>query len=77
MNLTRRDFVRTAFAGVATRKNSLILTLKAASDIKSPRVRRREQASANRWHLGIELTAPADVDDQLRAWLDAAYQLAR
>ena len=39
---------RTAFAGVATRKDALILTLKSASDIRSPRIIKREQASANR-----------------------------
>jgi hypothetical protein len=68
---------RTAFAGVATRRASLILTLKSASNLESPRVRRREQASANRWHLEIELAAPADVDHELRQWLGAAYELAR
>ena len=39
---------RIAFAGIATRKESLVLTLKASADKPSPRVRRREQASASR-----------------------------
>jgi hypothetical protein len=34
---------QTAFAGIATRRSSLVLTLKSASDIRSPRVEKREQ----------------------------------
>ena len=66
---------RTAFAGVATRRSSLILTLKSAKDIRSPRIAKREQASANRWHVEIRLDEPAQVDRQLTAWLKAAYEL--
>jgi len=66
----------TAFAGVATRRASLILTLKSARDIRSPRIAKREQASANRWHVEIRLAAPTDVDPQLTAWLRAAYELS-
>ena len=64
-----------AFAGVATRKNALILTLKSTHDIQNSRVRRAEQASANRWHLEIPLSLPADVDAELRSWLKEAYTL--
>jgi hypothetical protein len=67
---------KTAFAGVATRKDSLILTLKAERRPKSRRVHRAEQASANRWHLQIRLTSPNDVDAELRGWLTQAYELA-
>lgn len=66
----------TAFAGVATRRTSLVLTLKSLTDIRSPRIQKREQTSAHRWHLEIPLTKPADVDTQLTTWLRAAYQLA-
>jgi len=67
---------RTAFAGIATRRSSLILTLKSPTDIRSPRIRKREQASAHRWHIEIRLEKPAEVDRQLTAWLKAAYELA-
>jgi uncharacterized protein DUF5655 len=67
---------RTAFAGVATRRAALILTLKSAADIRSPRIARREQASANRWHVEIRLERPEQVDRQLTKWLEAAYKLA-
>ena len=74
---TSIHLVRTsAFAGIATRKNGLILTLKAAQPIKSPRVRRAEQASANRWHLEVPLGAPSDVDVELQSWIVQAYNLA-
>jgi hypothetical protein len=67
---------KTAFAGVATRKNALILTLKSATDLKSPRISKHERASANRWHLEVRLDDPAQVDDELEGWLIAAYELA-
>ena len=67
---------RTAFAGIATRRSSLILTLKSSTDIRSPRVEKREQTSANRWHVEIRLDAPTQVDRQLITWLGAAYELA-
>ena len=67
---------KTAFAGVATRRAALILTLKSASDITSPRIRKRERASANRWHLEVELATPAEVDREVRDWLHRAYELA-
>ena len=66
----------TAFAGVATRRSSLILTLKSAKDIRSLRVEKREQTSAHRWHVDVRLEKPADVDRQLTTWLTAAYRLA-
>jgi hypothetical protein len=65
-----------AFAGIATQRAGLVLTLKSATDIPSPRIRRREQASANRWHLELKLQAASDVDAELKRWLRAAYALA-
>ena len=65
-----------AFAGVATRRSSLVLTLKSATDIRSPRIGKREQTSANRWHVEVRLEKPAHIDPQLIAWLKAAYELA-
>jgi hypothetical protein len=67
---------RTAFAGIATRRSSLILTLKSATDIRSPRITKREQTSANHWHVEVRLDTPAQVDRQLTSWLKAAYELA-
>lgn len=67
---------KSAFAGVATRKTVLILTLKSDSDISSARIAKREQASANRWHLETRLETPAQVDREIVAWLRKAYELA-
>lgn len=66
-----------AFAGVATRKSALMLTLKAAADNHSERIAKREQASANRWHLEIKLESRKDVDRELIGWLKNAYDLAQ
>lgn len=67
---------KSAFAGVATRKTALILTLKSDSDIASKRIARREQASAHRWHLEIKLETPEQVDREIIQWLERAYALA-
>lgn len=66
----------TAFAGVATRKSALVLTLKAARDITSPRVVKHQHASARRWYLDVRITTPRDVNKELKAWLKAAYDLS-
>jgi hypothetical protein len=65
-----------AFAGIATQKEALVLTLKLSHDLKSPRVRRREQTSKSRWHVEIRLDAPGQVDAELIAWIREAYELA-
>ena len=65
-----------AFAGIATQKAALVLTLKSDRDVKSKRIRRRERASANRWHLEVRLENPADLDREILGWLARAYSLA-
>jgi len=67
---------RTAFAGVATRRNALVLTIKAENDIRDPRIEKREQVSARRWHVELRLTSPGEVDGQVVDWLRAAYEMS-
>ena len=67
---------RTAFAGVATRKSAIVLTIKADGDISSPRIHKSEQTSARRFHHEVKLTSPADVDSELVGWLKHAYALS-
>src|SRR5262245_4229885 len=65
-----------AFAGVTPRKNWLMLTLKSAKGIASPRISKQERLSANRWHVDLKLQSPDEVDGELRSWMKAAYALA-
>jgi hypothetical protein len=67
---------KTAFAGIATRRASLILTLKSETDLTSDRITKREHVSANRWYLEVRLEAPEQVDQELVKWLHRAYDLA-
>ena len=67
---------KSAFAGVATQKTALILTLKSKTDLQSPRIMRREQASASRWHLEVKLDSPRGVDKELKRWLKSAYEIS-
>ena len=68
---------KTAFAGIATRRESLTLTLKLDRDLPSSRVAKHERASAHRWHLEIRLTDPEQVDAELQGWIEEAFRLAR
>ena len=67
---------RTAFAGVATRKNSIILTVKSDRKLSNPRIHKSEQTSANRFHHEIKLGGPMEVDAELVKWLRDAYELS-
>jgi hypothetical protein len=67
---------RTAFAGVATRKNAIVLTIKSDRKLASPRIHKSEQTSASRFHHEVKLTSPAEIDAELTGWLKAAYELS-
>ncbi len=67
---------RSAFAGVATRRGHLVLTLKSISEVKSERVIKCEQASRNRWYVDIRLTSPADIDGPLIDLIRDSYELS-
>jgi hypothetical protein len=41
---------KSAFAGITTRKNGLILNIKSAAPIKHTRIAKSEQISASRFH---------------------------
>jgi hypothetical protein len=65
-----------AFAGVVTRKDALILTLKSETSVRSPRIHKQQQASARRWYLEIRVNGPDGVDAELRTWLAASYEIS-
>src|SRR5438270_13047045 len=67
---------KTAFAGVATRKSAMVLTIKSDREISSPRIHKSEQTSAQRFHHEVKLTSPAEVDSELVKWLKDAYELS-
>ena len=67
---------KTAFAGVATRKGALVLTIKSDRKLSSPRIHKSEQTSARRFHHEVKLTSPADVDSEIVNWLKNAYEMS-
>jgi Domain of unknown function (DUF5655) len=67
---------KSAFAGVATRKNALILTIKSDRELLSPRIHKSQRTSASRLHLEVRLESPTDVDAELIGWLKRAYELS-
>ena len=67
---------KSAFAGVMTRKNTLILNIKSAAPIKHARITKSEQLSASRFHQEVKLTSPEEVDSILIRWLKEAYAIS-
>lgn len=66
---------KTAFAGIHPRKSAVLLNIRSAAPIDSPRIRKVERVSANRYHNEMLLTEAADLDEQLRGWLADAAEL--
>ena len=67
---------RSAFAGIQTRQEFLILTVKSSVEIVSGRISKGEQVSANRWHFEIRLRHAAEVDSEIANWLEIGYDLS-
>jgi hypothetical protein len=67
---------RVAFAGLHPRKSALLLNLRTAAPIESPRVRKVERASANRFHNELLVESAAALDDELTGWIAEACSLA-
>ena len=67
---------RTAFAGVATRKSAIVLTIKSDRKLSSPRIHKSERTSANRFHHEVKIASPAEVDAELVKWLKDAYEMS-
>ena len=66
----------TALAGVVTRKDYIILTIKSDHKLTGPRIHKIEQVSAKRFHCEVKLASPADVNSELISWLKDAYALS-
>jgi|SRR6266498_5381945 len=67
---------KSAFAGVSTRKNALILNIKSAAPIKHARIAKSERLSASRFHQAVKLISPEEVDSLLVGWLKEAYGIS-
>lgn len=67
---------RSAFAGIQTRREFLILTIKSPVEVVSDRITKREQLSANRWHFEIRLHSTVEVDAEIKNWLRIGYELS-
>ena len=67
---------KSAFGGVQIRREFLILTVKATDDISDPRISKREQASAHRWHHEIKIASVDSIDSQIIGWLRDSYELS-
>lgn len=66
---------KSAFVGVHFRRSHLIITIKAAARIASPRVFKADQVSKSRWHCEVKLASAAEIDQEFVTWVRDAYDL--
>jgi hypothetical protein len=64
-----------AIVGVETRKDCILLTVKADHKIENPRVEKFEQISAHRFYHKVRVKSLKDFDAELKTWLKDAYAL--
>jgi len=61
---------------VHPRSGGLLVDIALDRPLDSARLK-VQQVSKNRYHHEIVMRDPADIDYELRAWITAAYELAR
>ncbi len=66
----------TPFAGIAPRRDVLVVTFKSPSDVRSPRITKHDAAANGHWNLEVRLNNAKEVDHELQQWLRASYALA-
>lgn len=67
---------KTAMAGVETRRNNILLTIKSDHLIESPRVEKVEKISSRRLYHKVRISSADDLDEELKIWLEEAYALS-
>ena len=65
-----------ALVGVETRKDCILLTIKADHKINNPRIEKFEQISPRRFYHKVRVKSSKDFDTELKTWLKDAYRLA-
>lgn len=65
---------RGAFLGVHPKASGLHLNIVTATPLKSERVAKTEQVSANRFHNTVKLSSPEQVDSELIGWITSAWE---
>jgi hypothetical protein len=68
--------VRVRFAGVEFRKDHLLLRFWLKREIRSRRLRPAHYGR-NDWVYSLPVRSPAEVDEELTAWLREAYLVGR
>src|ERR1044071_9389951 len=63
---------KSALAGVETRKNCFLLTIKSDRPIENPRIEKTERISAKRFYHKVRISSAKDFDEELKNWLKEA-----
>ena len=68
---------KSAFAGLHPRKSAILLNLRTRVPLDSPRIRKVERVSANRFHNELLLESPEALDEELFGWIREAAEIAQ
>lgn len=64
-----------AFLGVHPRKDGLLLNIVTSEPLKSGRLKKVEQVSANRYHNELVIGSVDEIDPELLSWINNSYSL--
>ena len=65
---------RFSFVGIYVRKNNLNLEIHLNHKVKSKRIQKVDQVSANRFDHMVQINSPTEVDAEILGWLTEAYE---
>lgn len=66
---------KSAFVGIHSRKDYLIINIVSDKPIKSSRIFKVEQVSKSRFHNHIKIAEKQDIDNEVKTWFINAYNL--
>ena len=62
-----------AFLGIHPRKTGLRITVVLSQPISSKRIVKCDKASANRYHIDLDINTDHQLDDEVKKWIAEAY----
>ncbi len=68
---------KSAFLGIHPAKKWLDVTIVSAEAIDSPRIKKSERLSSQRFYNDVRLTSRDEVDDELIGWIRHSYELRK
>ena len=65
---------KAAFLGVHPRKSGVRITVVLGNPVDSDRIAKCEKASANRYHIDLDISGDQKLDKNVRSWIAESYK---